>query len=224
MRHLPREHLIEHTSDGIDVGTVVHAARAFQCLGRHEVRRTYRDIAGGIVAAVRAGELSEAKVGDLHAAISLDDDVRGLNVAVDYALAVCIGERLAHARGDAQRLRHRELALCGDELRHVCALDAFHDQIEQPIARLARFIDGDDARMPEFRHGPSLLLKTFRIVHPVVFDVSRENLNGDHARESHLPCLINHSHASAPEDATDFILRKIDLQFLRRGRLPTPAR
>jgi hypothetical protein len=49
-----------------------------------------------------------SEVGDLHPAIAGDQDVAGLNVAVDEAALVCRGDRLRRLGDDPCRLARRQ--------------------------------------------------------------------------------------------------------------------
>src|SRR5215216_6541575 len=50
--------------------------------------------------------------------------------------------------GDPQRASGREASLVGEQRLQVAALDARHRDVEQ-VVRLARVVDGDDARVVE---------------------------------------------------------------------------
>ena len=94
--------------------------------------------------AIRAQQFGDAEVRDLHPALLVQQDVLGLDVAVDDALLVGILERLADGRHDGQRLLGRELPGL-QELPQVHPIHELHQQVIQAVG-LAEVIDGDDVR------------------------------------------------------------------------------
>ena len=123
---LSREGLPKHGSEAKDVGPLVHE-HALDLLGRH--------IAHGAAArpavAGRRAELGHAEVGDLHRAHAVDHDVRRLDVHVQDAVLVRIGERAGARREDVRALLVGEPAAlhAGKELGEVQAVDVLHDQV-----------------------------------------------------------------------------------------------
>ena len=109
------------------------------------------------VGRVQAGE---AEVGDLHPALGGDQDVGGLDVAVDDALAVRVVQRVADlAMMMVERLRGVEAGAV-DDLVEIGALDELHDEVEVAFARgLAEVVDGDDARVAELGEGAGFALE-----------------------------------------------------------------
>ena len=96
-----REHLEEHRPEGEDVRAVVHRL-APDLLGRHEAHRPqhharFRGRGGVSLVSFlddrrRTRQLGEAEVEDLDPAVVRDEDVVGLEVAVDDPLVVSGGE------------------------------------------------------------------------------------------------------------------------------------
>jgi hypothetical protein len=130
-RPAPRQELEQDRAERVDVGRGRDLA-ALDLLGRHVRRRADEPVAGD------SGALAEARdpeVGDRDTPGLADEDVVGLEVAVQHAAGV----RRRHARGDRahdpQRLGERRRSV-GDELRERLPVDVLHRQ-EVIVAVLA---------------------------------------------------------------------------------------
>ena len=75
----------------------------------------------------------------MRPALGVEQDVRGLDVAVDHAVAVGVVEGVGHRGDELGRLaeRKRPIALAQDA-RQRRPLDEFLDQVERPVARPGR--------------------------------------------------------------------------------------
>ena len=116
---------------------------ASHLLGRHVADRAQhgpglgrgggRREAAGRLAALEALELGEAEVEDLHAAVPGDEDVLGLEIAVDDA--VVVGGR--QAVGDLHRVLERLARGQGpvvEPLAQRLALEQLRDEVERPAS------------------------------------------------------------------------------------------
>src|SRR5205085_6300317 len=108
VRALPRERLVEDEPEAVDVGRPRDRLAA-HLLGRHvggrpEERPRVREAAGGEVA--HEPEVDEARLARL-----LDEDVLGLEIAVDDSVRVAVGDRARDLRAEAARLADSELPL-----------------------------------------------------------------------------------------------------------------
>ena len=83
-----------------------------------------------------AGREGDAEVGDQGLAV-VQQDVLGLDVAVDHAVAVGVVERRGHFGRDPDRVGDRELLLAGEPVAQGLALDVGHD-VEEVAVGLAR--------------------------------------------------------------------------------------
>ena len=105
-RRPPGEQLEEHAAGGVQVGARVDRL-ALRLLGREVLGRADDGLGLGhrrVGVGHRAGD---AEVHHLDRAVVGDHDVRGLDVAVDDAVAVAVAERVEDALGDPQRLGRR---------------------------------------------------------------------------------------------------------------------
>ena len=92
----------------------------------------------------------------------------------------------------------------------------FHQEEIKPV-RPAKIINGDDARMVQFRQGFGFARKAFG-KSAVLPNAGRQNLQGRHAVKFLLSRLINRAHATPPDQLDDVQLRKQPRQILRSRR------
>ena len=101
-----------------------------------------------------AGGEGDAEVGDEGAAV-VQQDVLGLDVAVDDALAVGVVERAGDLARDADRVGDGQLLLAGEAVAERLALDEGHDVVEEPVG-LAGVVQREDVRVLQVRRGLDL--------------------------------------------------------------------
>src|SRR5581483_5949638 len=119
------QHLIEHDAQRIQVAASVDRL-AERLLGRHVLRRAQQS------ARQRAGVLRQqrdAEVGEHYLVLIGDEDVGGLDVAVDDAAVVGVIERTYHVADDALRLGERYW-LAQAPFQRV-ALDVLHHDVRR---------------------------------------------------------------------------------------------
>ena len=132
---------------GVDVGAAVDLL-AGRLLGAHVDRRA-DDEAGARHAVVRrrGDGARHPEVG--HDGVAGEDEhVGGLDVAVDHAVPVGVGQRVGDLAGDRQRLVDREPRLAPEPVAERLALDERHDVVEDAVG-LARVVDREDVRVGE---------------------------------------------------------------------------
>ena len=107
-RRLAGEHLEEHARERVDVGPLIDDA-AGRLFGTHVLRRAdhhadhRRDLRAVLFRRRRAQRSRDAEVGDQRHAVE-QQDVLGLDVAVDEILLVRVRERSGDLTGQPQRL------------------------------------------------------------------------------------------------------------------------
>jgi hypothetical protein len=105
----------------------------------------------------RIHELGETKVDDLHVAVVCDQQVLGLEVAMNDAVLVHFGQRIAGLDGPVERPSqlHRAIA------KHVAqrtSLDVLHRDVG-PVVDLTDVVNRRDVRMVDRRGQPGFLKK-----------------------------------------------------------------
>ena len=173
-RHLARRRLEERHAEGIEVHAGVERA-SLGLLGRQVLRRPDRhvDAGGGDVAGERAGD---AEVRDHRAAVGVEQDVVGLQIAVDHAASVREAEPLGHVAGDAHdvRLGERALALQPGGERIGAQV---HPEVHV-VAGAGHEADTDDVRVLKLCRGLGLVAEAALELR--VAGVARhEHLHGD---------------------------------------------
>jgi hypothetical protein len=134
-RRLPRQHLVAHHREGVNVGASVDVALPRRLLGRHIARRADRH--PGVrqpAAAARLGQRpGHAEVGE-DGMVLLQEDVFGFDVAMDHALGVRVCKRVGDLVDDANRVRDGDLALPSEPVPQRFTRHVRHDVVQQAVA------------------------------------------------------------------------------------------
>ena len=152
-------------------------------------------------AAGLAGGQRDAEVGHQRGAV-VQQDVLGLDVAVDHVVAVGVVERGGHLARDPHRVGHRQLLLAVHPVAHRLALDVRH-HIEEEAVGLAAVEERQDVRVLQVGGG---------------LDLAEEPLGADHGGEfrpqhldRHLAVVlevlrqVDRGHAAGAELALDAV-------------------
>ena len=216
-RQFAGEHFVNDHAEAVDVGAVVDVVRPFVLLRGHVGRATERRAGEGQgeVAPRVADDAGDPEVDDLHAALRIEQDVLGLDVAVPHALRVGRGKGIANPRHHGERLRRSE-APGPHRLAEVHAIHELHEEVEKAAAFPA-FEHGDDVGMAEFSQHPRLTGEALRKGR-IAAQFGRENLQRDGAVERGLPDLVDEAHAALADEFEHFELGKCGGHFLERRR------
>ncbi len=158
-RHPPaHEGLVADGGERVDVGPHVHLP-ARDLLRRHPGGGPDDEAALGQLP-VAVDPLGEAEVEEPDAeavALRAEEDVLGLDVAVDDPGPVSRAERRGPLPQEGGDLRRRPAAGEPDEVGEVAAVKPLHDEEHRAVTEIARVEEVDDVRVPDGGDGVRLL-------------------------------------------------------------------
>ncbi|EKX63533.1 hypothetical protein STRIP9103_00669, partial [Streptomyces ipomoeae 91-03] len=157
------------------------------------------EVGGGTVAGVLHG--GDAEVGEDDPAGAVEEDVAGLDVAVQHTDPVGGGERVHDLGADGGGLARVEQAPVAQDVVHGRPVDEFHDD-QGAAVDLGHVVHGDDSGVPDAGGGPGLALhpqpQVGQFGHGGV-RVGAQLLEGDLAVEHFVHGPPDHAHAAASE-------------------------
>ncbi len=181
-RRAASQHLVRRRAERVDVGAMVDVGIGARLLGRHVRGRSQRDAGRGerrsAVCRFRH-RLRHAEVGHRRR-VAGEENVVGLDVAVDDALRVGVVERLGDVAQNRHRLGDRQLAAHEPRPQRL-AFDERHREVRQTV-HLARGQQRDDVRMLEPRGDQDLAPEAVEV--DAVAEFGGENLDDDLARRA----------------------------------------
>ncbi len=108
-RRAAGDELVQHDAERVDVAALVHG-QALGLLGGEVRRRAHHGTGLGEVVLASNGH-GDTEVGDLHVVVGGDEDVAGLHVAVDDAVAVGEPQGGGDVRSDGRGAPRGEASL-----------------------------------------------------------------------------------------------------------------
>ena len=202
-RHPAGQHVEEHRAERVDVGA--HAdLLAADLLGGDVVHGAQQPAGAAVVEA--AEPHAEPEVGQVDVAPRVEQDVGGLDVAVDEAARVRGVERRGHLGDDRRRALGLEPAFAAQHGAQVLALDVAHD-LEQHAVLLARVMDRDHVRMVE-RRGDLRLRHEAAAEGRVIRERGRDQLDGHVPVEREVGRPVDHAHASLARHLVEAVARE----------------
>ena len=195
--------MVEQAAERVDVGPRVDAA-ALDLLRRDVVDRA-DDVARLGQLRLRALDaLGQAEVGEEGGA-ALDQDVGGLDVAVDEPHAVRGVERRGDLAADVDRPVRAQAALAAQHGGEVGALDVLHREVEQPVL-LAGVVDRDDVRVLQRGGDPRLAVEA--LAEPGgLGELRGDDLDGRAAAQVDVLGPVDQAHAAAADPLLDLVAR-----------------
>ena len=131
-RRLTDQDLVEHASEAVFIAPAVHVTTE-RLLGTHVVRRAHGHAGlGELLAGRRLDRLGYAEVGDQRVA-ALQEDVLGLDVAVDDLAFVGVVQCFGGLADNPDRILDRELVLPVQPVTKGLALDERHHVIKEVV-------------------------------------------------------------------------------------------
>ena len=202
-----RRQLVKHRAEAVEIAALVERPSEV-LLGRHVVRRagTIGDqgrrganLGGAADARERTGQ---SEVHDLHRPVGGDEDVAGLEVAVEDALGVRVADRRRDLDAEPAHLLERQRAVA-EPVQQRLPLDVLHDETG-PVLVVDDVVDLRDVRVIEQRDGAGLALQEDAI--PGAFDQRvAEHLDGDVAIQARIAREEHFRHAASAQLPDDLV-------------------
>jgi len=212
-RRLAGQAFVQHRSQGEQIAAR-RERRIARLFGRHiGWRAQYRALGGGGSADCRAVlvrlsrllvQLGQPEIQHLHLAALVDDDVGGLDVAMDDAAAMRFAERLRHFLGDAHGLQHRHAAAL-QQVREIFAGHQFHDEEGLAAGGLAIVVDAGDVGVIQGGSGARLAQEAGAV--GFVLGRRAGEFDGHAARQVGVFREVNHPHSAASQLAENPVMR-----------------
>ena len=156
------EHLVQHDTEAVDVRPVV-GPLAGRLLRAHVLRRADHHPLGGQLRRGRiVGRLGDPEVGHEHVSGGIEQDVVGLDIAVDDALAMGVREGVRNLPRNARRVADGQALVALQELAQRRAVHAPHRDVEDLVPVPANLVDLHDVRVLEPRDSARLAHEALR--------------------------------------------------------------
>ncbi len=202
VRRLTGQHFIEHGRQRVDVAPRRDLLFRRRLLGAHVMRRAKRQ-AGLRHSPAGSGRHRERDPEiHHHRAAIVQQDVLGLDVAVDHAVPVRVVERVGHLARDAHGLVHAELRFAVQLVANRLAFDEGHD-VEQERVRRAGVEERQDVRMLQRCRGLDLDHEPLGSEHRGEFGL--QDLDRDLAVVLQVLGEVDRGHSARTEFALDAI-------------------
>ena len=213
VRRPARQHVVERAAKTVDVRPEINVADAARLLRADVVRTAHHHAGLRQVRCRPADGLRQAEVANFHLAACGEEDVVGLDVAVDELGPVPrVLQRLGDIDGNGDGLARVKPALPFDVLLQRLAVHKLHGDVVRALA-LAGGINLHDVGMAEAGGGGGLAFEARDEV-GVGREVRRQDLQRSKPVELRLPRLEHRPHAAPAELGDDFVARKC-LSFKR---------
>ena len=178
--HITHQRMKEHNTKAVDVGAVIDELNVHDLLRRHVVGRTHHLPCDRVALALH--ELGDAKVEQLnkprgHARLIVQEDVRGLDVAVHdlelVSLAEHSGDLVEHLKGEGDGE-----APTGEAIVERLTYEQLRDKKTAPIVMvIAKVIDNERVGVVQLRGDARLCNKAARKL-LLLLTREREELHG----------------------------------------------
>jgi hypothetical protein len=201
-RRAAGHHLVHHAAEGVDVRPVVDLGIAGSLLGAHVGRRADGDAGVGdrIPAHFRV-RVGDAEVGDDGVAVD-EEDVLGLDVAVDHLLPVRVREAVGDLGGDARDVVETELPFFAEEVAQAAVAGERHDVVQR-AAGGAGLVEREEVDVLEVGDELDLALEAFGA--DGRDELGTQDLHGDLAVEPEVPGEEDDGHATVSDLAQDLV-------------------
>jgi hypothetical protein len=200
-RRLALEHLVEDAAERVDVGAVVEVG-AVALLGAHVLRGAEHLAGPGQLHGVEAaGDAEVEDFNDGGDADGLDEDVVGLEVAVEDAVLVRLAEALGDLPRELQALELGDAALL-EPLGQALAGQQLHDHVRAAVVGLAVLVHADRRRVAQLRGDLELAAEPDDEL-GVGQALAPDQLDRDLAIDLGVVGLVDDAHAALADDLLD---------------------
>ncbi len=218
-RRSARKKLEDDRAQRPNVGARIDPTRVAYLLRGHVGWRT-EHLSGRRNALIgRVGRLGDAEVEHLHERRPVrpmrEKEVRGLEVAVDDAETMRVGNRNTRLRDVVDGLRHGKRALSADA-PEIGAVDVFHDEERLTARQRAEIADPRDVLAFDARGRPCFAEEP-RDVGWLHGERSMEELQRHDLAELNVRRTNDDAHAALPEHFVDAVLSRDDRARRREG-------
>ncbi|HUI77606.1 MAG TPA: hypothetical protein VLY24_06805 [Bryobacteraceae bacterium] len=209
-------HFVEHGTEGEDIAAPIEflAPRLFRRhigngadggagAGKVVDARSLGDLRVGKAGAA-GGHFGEAEIEDLGVAALADENVGGLNVAVNNALVVGGIERVGDFDGQGKKFVefHR---LAADAVLQGHAIEVLHGD-EGPAFMFANVVNGADVGVVQGGSGLSFALKPGQRI-AIAGDLFGQELQGHEAAQAGVFGFVDNAHSAAAQLFNDAVVR-----------------
>ncbi|OQA95219.1 MAG: hypothetical protein BWY25_02496 [Chloroflexi bacterium ADurb.Bin222] len=202
------ERVVERGAQAVKVAARIGAVPLLAVLLRRRVfRRPHTSHHRARLRIIRIPELDQTEIHEHGSPVGLQDDILGLDVAVDDALRVAVRERVEQLPGIGHHQRLRRRVPAGDAVREIVAFDEIHHQISV-AAFLEEIRHAHQVGMAEPRECHSFLLELLPQlrqhpgIQPRLWNLLLQR-HGDF--EPQVPGAVDGAHAALPEMGHDAI-------------------
>ena len=197
-------------------------------LGRHEAHRPQHHArfrgpgTGALVSFAnerrRARQLGEAEVEDLDPAVVRDEDVVGLEIAVDDPLVVSSGKAVSDLERVVEGLADGKRSALEAGPQGV-AFEQLRDDVGCTVVG-ADVVDGEDVRVVQGAGGAGLLLEAAELL--AIGDPLEENLDRDLALQAGVTGAVDLTHRPRAEQPHDLVRAESRAGLERHRYTPAP--
>ena len=196
------EHLVDDHAEGIDVCPVIHIGSCQETLRCDVIRRAVLDFSRGVGVLVTG----EPEIHDFGLPVFSDEDVGGLDVAVDDVLVVRVLKRITKLCDETAGMGRCHL-IAMNQTMQVQTVDVLHHEVKMAFRGLTKVVHGGDVCVCESGHGTRLDDEAAGVV--LMERSGRgQQLDGHPAVQRHLSSEIDSPHSTDTQDVVKLVLRQ----------------
>ena len=150
----------------------------------------------------------QTEVPDLGNRFRSEENVSGLDVTVQDAVLVSVGQTMRNAGYEANRFFLVDRSSIGGMVERL-TLNQLHDDVEHPIS-ITKIIDGNQVGVVEAGHRFGLGFKA-RSELRVRSKLTGKDFDRDRTVEGNLPGGVDSTHPSLRDERSDLVCRKVRL-------------